>query len=108
MDDIESVVRVARQLGMKVSEVLEVVQVDGGELADGGQLVRTHDGQWTLIRDDGTMRPSEAPTVTLERDSGVADPDTESGFIIGVDGPDPAVGEGPSVESKPAPKRRGR
>lgn len=91
MDDIESVVRVARQLGMKVSEVLEVVQVDGGELADGGQLVRTHDGQWTLVRDDGTLRPAEAPAVVLERDSGVDEPAAE----------EPA-------DEKPAPKRRGR
>ena len=77
MDDIESVARVARQLGMKVSEVLEVVQVDGGELAGGGQLVRTHDGQWTLVRDDGTVQPAEAPELVVERDHGTAEQEPE-------------------------------
>lgn len=46
MDDIE---RCAQVLGMRRREVLEVVPVDGG------QLVRTHDFTWTLIRDDGTI-----------------------------------------------------
>lgn len=78
MDDIESV---ARQMGMKPSEVLEVVQVDGG------QLVRTHDGQWTLVRDDGTCVASAAPGATLERDAGVVEP---------------------VEQPKPAAKRRGR
>lgn len=97
MDDIESVVRVARQLGMKASEVLEVVQVDGGELTDGGQLVRTHDGQWTLVRDDGTTQPAEAPLVA-ERDSGV---------FVGERGPEEVTLASGGVV-KPAPKRRGR
>lgn len=79
MDDIE---RVARVMGMKRTEVQEVVPVDDGH------AVRTHDGQWTLVRDDGTMRPGDAPEVTLERDSGVDD----------------VVLEDP----KPASKRRGR
>jgi hypothetical protein len=107
MDEIERVACVARQLGMKASEVLEVVQVDGGELAGGGQLVRTHDGQWTLIRDDGTCTLTAAPEVTLVRDSGVAELATggivkDPVYLVGETGPE-------SIEApKPAPKRRGR
>ena len=70
----------AQLMGMKPSEVLEVVSVDDGH------AVRTHDGQWTLVRDDGTVRPGAAPDVVLERDSGVVEPEPE----------------------KPTPKRRGR
>jgi hypothetical protein len=39
----------AALLGMKPSEVCEVVPVDGGH------KVRTHDGQWTLVAEDGAM-----------------------------------------------------
>lgn len=76
MDEIEA----ARLMGMKRTEVIEVAPVDDGT------AVRTHDGQWTLIRDDGTMRPTDAPELTVERDSGVVEPEPE----------------------KPAAKRRGR
>ena len=44
MDDIE---RLARLMGMKRAEVLEAVPVDDGH------AVRTHDEQWTLVRDAG-------------------------------------------------------
>ena len=81
MDEIEA----ARVMGMKRSEVLEVASVDDGH------AVRTHDGQWTLVRDDGTLRPAEAPAVALERDSGVGE----------------SAAEEPS-DKKPAPKRRGQ
>jgi hypothetical protein len=62
MTEIE---RCARLMGMKPAEVVEAVSVDEGH------AVRTHDGQWTLVRDDGTVRPGAAPEVTLARDSGV-------------------------------------
>lgn len=40
----------ATRMGMKAyREVKEVVPVDGGH------AVRTHDGRWTLVRDDGVM-----------------------------------------------------
>lgn len=76
MDDIE---RYARLMGMKRSEVLEVVP------GDGGARVRTSDGAWTHVS-DGTFTLVDAPEVTLERDSGTVEPEPE----------------------KPAPKRRGR
>lgn len=77
MNDIE---RCAQLMGMKPSEVVEVV------LDADGVLVQTHDGQWTLIRDDGTLQPGAAPEPAVERDADVVDPDP----------------------AKPAPKRRGR
>jgi hypothetical protein len=46
MTDIE---KVAQRLGMKPSEVTEVV------LTADGVAVRTHDWQWTLIRNDGEL-----------------------------------------------------
>lgn len=46
MTDIE---QVAQRLGMKPSEVTEVIVVDAGVLA------RTHDGVWTLIGNDGEL-----------------------------------------------------
>lgn len=82
MDDIE---RCAQLMGMKPNrEVQEVV-----ETAD-GHAVRTHDGQWTLVRDDGTTEPCEAPELVVERDHGTAEPEPE---------PEP---------EKPATKRRAR
>ncbi len=92
MDEIEC----ARLMGMKQSEVVEVVPVDDG------QAVRTHDGQWTLIRDDGTLRPGEAPLVA-ERDHGTA----ADGFVNGVDGPGDS-GEESAAVARSVPKRRGR
>lgn len=75
MDDIE---RCARLMGMKRTEVQEAVPVDEGH------AVRTHDGQWTLVRDDGTTAPSHAPELVVDRDHGTVEPE------------------------KPEPKRRGR
>ena len=89
MDDIE---RCAQKLGMRRREVLEVVAVDGGD------LVHTHDGLWTLIRDDGTIAhrvPGRAPLVDAD--------EAEAAMLRGFHGEpegEPAV--------KPAPKRRGR
>lgn len=69
MDDIE---RCARLMGMKPHrEVLEAVPVDGGH------AVRTHDGRWTLVRDDGTTEPTVAPELVVERDHGTAEPEPE-------------------------------
>lgn len=76
MGDIE---RYAALMGMKPhSEVQQVVPVDDGH------AVRTHDGQWTFVRDDGTATPCTAPELTLGRDARVDEPE------------------------KPATKRRGR
>lgn len=96
MTEIE---RCARLMGMKRSEVLEAVPVDDGH------AVRTHDGQWTLVRDDGTLQPGEAPEVALERDSGV---ELASGGVV--KGNPVVIGEqGPELLVVPAaPKRRGR
>lgn len=99
MNDIE---RAAAQMGMKRSEVLEVVPVDDGH------AVRTHDEQWTLVRDDGTMSPGAAPELTLERDSGVVELATGGiispggAYLVGESGPEELAAV------KPAPKRRGR
>jgi hypothetical protein len=82
MSDIE---RVAAAMGMKPHrEVQEVVPVDDGYAA------HTHDGRWTLVRDDGTTSPCEAPEMVVERDHGTAEPEQVA---------DP---------EKPATKRRGR
>jgi hypothetical protein len=86
-DDIE---RCARLMGMKRTEVLEVVP------ADGGDLVRTHDGQWTLIRDSGVAESADEATAAMLR-----------GFR-GDPEPEPTPGPEPTPETKPAPKRRGR
>lgn len=98
MDDIE---RVAAVMGMKAHrEVQEAVPVDDGTAA------RTHDGRWTLVRDDGTTAPCEAPELVVERDHGTAE--LASGGIVS--GPPHIVGErGPEpVVVPPASKRRGR
>lgn len=73
---------VARVLGMKPSEITETV------LDADGVLVRTHDGVWTLIRNDGSL---------VHR---VADP-TDKAAV------EPAEDSGDD-EAKPAPKRRAR
>lgn len=79
MDDIE---RCAQLLGMRRREVLEVVPVDGGD------LVQTHDGTWTLVGNDGELTFGVAgPAAPV--DAGEADPEDE-----------PAT--------KPAPKRQSR
>ena len=70
MSDIE---QVAQRLGMKPSEVTNVVLV-----ADGA-AVQTHDGQWTLIANDGEL-------------------------VFGID--DPTVDGEASEPKKTAPKRR--
>lgn len=44
--DVEEIAQV---LGMKTSEVVDVEQVADGTLA------KTHDGNWTLIRDGGVL-----------------------------------------------------
>jgi hypothetical protein len=83
MKDEEALEQVAHLMGMKPSEVREVVEVGDGVKA------RTHDGRWTLIRDDGTFELTDAPAVTVERDHGVAEPDAEA-----------------KPAAKPDPKRR--
>jgi len=93
MDDIE---HFARLLGMKPHrEVLEVVSVDEGH------AVRTHDGQWTLVRDDGTRGlPGGRPARPLVD----ADEATEA-MLQGFHG-EPQPEDEPAL--KPAAKRRGR
>src|SRR5258708_32610240 len=60
MDDIE---RCAQLLGMRRREIIEVVPVDGGD------LVQTHDGSWTLIGADGELTFGVAgPTAAVEAD----------------------------------------
>lgn len=91
MDEIEA----ARAMGMKRSEVIDVVPVDEGH------AVRTHDWRWTLVRDDGTMRPCEEPaSLVADRDSGVA-----AAIEDVVDLAELITEE---AAEKPAPKRRGR
>lgn len=93
MDAIE---KCAALMGMKPHrEVLEVVPVDGGN------AVRTHDGQWTLIRDDGT-RVDRVPDPTV-----LVDPDeAREAMLRGFRGePDPE--DEPAATPAP-PKRRGR
>jgi hypothetical protein len=46
MDDIE---QIAQRLGMKQSEITDVVPVGDGA------AVQTHDGQWTLITNDNEL-----------------------------------------------------
>jgi hypothetical protein len=91
MDDIE---RCAQQLGMRRREVTEVLPVDGGD------LVRTHDGLWTLIRDDGTLTHRvAAPAPLVDAD------EAEAAMLRGFHGePDPED----EPAAKPAPKRQGR
>lgn len=47
--DEENRVEAARQLGMKLSEIIDVY------LDDDGVVVETHDGNLTLIREDGSL-----------------------------------------------------
>lgn len=99
MDEIE---RCARAMGMKPHrEVLEVVPVDGG------YAVRTHDEQWTLVRDDGTVQPTKAPELVVERDHGTAE--LASGGIV--TGPAAKVIDDGCIvppAAKPETKRRAR
>lgn len=68
----ELIETMAAAMGMKPHrEVQEVVPVDDGH------AVRTHDGQWTLVRDGGVVGPCDAPELTLERDTGVAEPEPQ-------------------------------
>lgn len=88
MDDIK---RFAAVLGMKPQrEVQEVVPVGDGH------AVRTHDGQWTLVRADGQLvHGVAAPEPAVE--------------VAHADDPDPEpVADGPQAPAKPAPKRRAR
>lgn len=75
--DVEEIAQV---LGMKTSEVVDVEQVADGTLA------KTHDGNWTLIRDDGVLE-------FLGQD-------------LGVDRAEKAITE--EASKKPAPKGRGQ
>lgn len=90
MGNNHDVERVAQLLGMKPSEVVEVLlDVDG-------VLAQTHDGNWTLIRNDGTLefRGASKPLVD-------ADEATEA-MLRGFRGePEPEP-------KKAAPKGRGR
>jgi hypothetical protein len=92
MTDIESC---AQRLGMKPSEVVEVV------LAADGVLVQTHDWQWTLIRNDGALvfrvdppvDPDDVIRESLEDVVDLAEEITESAAPEAV---------------RPAPRRRSR
>ena len=91
MDEIEA----ARILGMKRSEVLAAVPGDNGD------LVQTHDGQWTLIRSDGELvYRADAPDPRFVADLREALEDV-------VDDAE-TVAEEAAGDPKPAPKRRGR
>jgi len=88
MSEIEEI---AQRLGMKQSEITDVVPVADGE------AVQTHDGQWTLIRNNGE----------LEFIGELANGGIVKGKPVLVGESDPeevVVPEGGSV--KPAPKRR--
>ncbi|MCW2768464.1 MAG: hypothetical protein JWO11_4423 [Nocardioides sp.] len=91
MDDIE---RCAQLLGMRRREVLEVVPSADGD------LVRTHDGQWTLIRDDG-VRVDRVPAPTTLVDGDEATKEMLRGFHGDADPEDEPA-------TKPAPKRQSR
>jgi len=58
MDDIG---QIAQRLGMKPSEIVDVKQATVGVLA------QTHDGNWTLIRDDGGLEFNPADPVAAEQ-----------------------------------------
>jgi hypothetical protein len=85
MDDIE---QVAHRLGMKPSEVTNVILVDDGVAA------QTHDGQWTLITNDGEL-VFGIDDPTAPRD------EAEAAMLRGFRG-EPE----PEPETKPTPKRR--
>jgi hypothetical protein len=93
--DIENV---AQLMGMRQSEIVEVVP--GAD----GVLVRTHDGVWTLIDGDGQLVHSVAGP---QRDSGQPDPEVDeatAAMLRGFSGePEPDA-----APAKPAPKRRSR
>lgn len=113
MDDIE---RCARLLGMKPSEVLEVMQVDGGELAC------THDGVWTLIREDGELvfrvvpptPPADPDGLTQENLEDVVDmaesfaEDAAAGEDEKPDAESKSDADGESETPRPTSRRRSR
>ncbi len=111
MDDIE---RCARLMGMKRTEVQEVVPASSGH-----DLVRTHDGAWTLLRDNGVAtRVDEAEAAMLRGFHGEPEPELASGGIVKNPGP-VLVGEQGAEDLGPldahgkqrvavASKRRGR
>jgi hypothetical protein len=88
---------------------------------DDGHAVRTHDGQWTLVRDDGTLRPGlgsvplvdaeEATAAMLRGFRGEPEPELASGGVV--TGNPVVVGErGPEEivvpDAKVVSKRRSR
>lgn len=88
MSDDERFAQYARLLGMKTNEIREVQDVAGGV------EVRTHDGVWTRVREDGALehRVAPSPPVTDDPEPVVVEPNPE---------PEPPA-------EKPAPKRRSR
>lgn len=91
MDEIEA----ARALGMKPSEILAVMPSDDGD------LVQTHDYNWTLIRADGELVfrvDGPGPDAVGALREGLEDVVDEA----------EAVAEEAASNPKPAPKRRGR
>jgi len=93
----EIVERVAKRLGMKQSEIIDVEQ-DGDDV-----LAQTHDGTWTRIRSDGELEFRVTGPVR-PRD------EAEAAMLRGFNGePEPLVDETPaekepkSSEEKPAP-----
>ena len=99
MDDIE---RCAQKLGMRRREVTEVLPVDGGD------LVRTHDGLWTLIRDDGLITRATADEAAMLRGfHGEPEPVELTHALEDVVDLAEYIAEEASTQ-KPAPKRRGR
>jgi hypothetical protein len=100
MDDIE---KYARLLGMKPHrEVLEVREVEGGH------AVRTHDGQWTLVRDSGVVSPIDGAYAAMLRGfHGEPEPVELTRALE--DAVDLAEALTEQVVAKPVlPKRRGR
>jgi len=98
MSETVSVERAAQLMGMRQSEIVEIVP--GAD----GVLVRTHDDVWTLIDGDGQLVHSVAGP---QRDSGQPDPEADeasAAMLRGFRG-EPEPGAAPA---KPAAKRRSR
>lgn len=69
MVDVDLRADVARRLGMKPSEIVDVVADDGDDTA---LLVTTHDGVRTRLNEDGTHVVAAPPPVPRDPSTGVA------------------------------------
>lgn len=95
MVDVDLRADVARRLGMKPSEIVDVVEDDGDDT--GALLVTTHDGVRTRLNEDGTHVVAAPLPVPRDPSTGVA---TEQGEAPAVPQPDGTlVQRAPGVDS---------